>query len=123
MVSGDGTLRKSSYSPRIIYAYNWLKNTQSKKSDSLAGFSKNIWRRCYGSTGADAGSPRATGSTGSRFDSCPLNTQILDMGNGGKARRSAPLASREGGKAIMANSTTVRNRVLIEGETPAFFKT
>ena len=34
---------------------------------------QNIWRRCYGSTGADAGSPRATGSTGSRFDSCPLN--------------------------------------------------
>lgn len=44
------------------------------------------------------------------------------MGNGGKARRSAPPASREGGKAIMANSTTVRNRVLIEGETPAFLR-
>lgn len=37
---------------------------------------QNIWRRCYGSTGADAGSPRATGSTGSRFDSCPLNKRL-----------------------------------------------
>lgn len=40
----------------------------------------------------------------------------------GRLDEAHPPASREGGKAIMANSTTVRNRVLIEGETPAFLR-